>query len=213
LYQTAASFVRAYLTIPKSPLLNREHLTHPVKLATKRKGGLIVVGSFVPKTTEQLTSLLKIPSLHAIELHVNDILNYRNDRLTQIIKEVNANLAQDVTTVVYTSRKLMQTSHAEENLAVGARVSDALVTLINNLAEYPAFLIAKGGVTSSDLATKGLGVKKAMILGQALPGVPVWGLGEESKFPTLPYIIFPGNVGGPTDLKDLVMYLLYNIRT
>lgn len=47
----------------------------------------------------------------------------------------------------------------------------------------PLFLIAKGGITSNDVAVKGLGLKRAMVLGPILPGVPVWECGEESKFP------------------------------
>jgi uncharacterized protein YgbK (DUF1537 family) len=29
-----------------------------------------------------------------------------------------------------------------------------------------------------------------------LPGIPVWQLGEESRFPGMNYVVFPGNVGG-----------------
>jgi uncharacterized protein YgbK (DUF1537 family) len=63
--------------------------------------------------------------------------------------------------------------------------------------------VAKGGITSSDIATKGLGVKRAMVIGQALPGVPVWQLGGESRYPGMSYIIFPGNVGDRDALVQL----------
>ena len=33
------------------------------------------------------------------------------------------------------------------------------------------------------------------MLGQIRPGVPVWRTGPESRFPGIPYVIFPGNVG------------------
>jgi uncharacterized protein YgbK (DUF1537 family) len=57
-------------------------------------------------------------------------------------------------------------------------------------------LIAKGGITSSDLATKALGVKRALVRGQILPGIPLWEVGVESRYPGLVYVVFPGNVGG-----------------
>ena len=38
-------------------------------------------------------------------------------------------------------------------------------------------------------------------MGQILPGVPVWQTGGESKFPGLPFVIFPGNVGTDGDLR------------
>jgi hypothetical protein len=63
---------------------------------------------------------------------------------------------------------------------------------------------AKGGITSSDTATLGLGVRRALVLGQALPGVPVWKLGPEAKFPGLGYVVFPGNVGADSALAELI---------
>ena len=78
---------------------------------------------------------------------------------------------------------------------------------LRRLEVRPRYLIAKGGITSSDLATRGLGVKRALVLGQILPGVPVWELGPETKFPGLPYVVFPGNVGGPEALQDAVQKL------
>ena len=68
----------------------------------------------------------------------------------------------------------------------------------------PGFLIAKGGITSSDVGIKALRVKKALVLGQAAPGIPVWKTGEESLFPGLSYIIFPGNVGNAETLRNIV---------
>ncbi|MBM4092476.1 MAG: hypothetical protein FJ276_24095, partial [Planctomycetes bacterium] len=37
--------------------------------------------------------------------------------------------------------------------------------------------------------------------------VPVWELGPETRFPGLPYVVFPGNVGGPEALQDAVQKL------
>jgi len=92
-------------------------------------------------------------------------------------------------------------------LDIGRRVSDALIAIVQGLAVTPRYLIAKGGITSSDTATHGLGVRRAVVLGQAIPGVPVWQLGAESKYPGLGYVVFPGNVGADTALADLVARL------
>jgi uncharacterized protein YgbK (DUF1537 family) len=45
------------------------------------------------------------------------------------------------------------------------------------------------------------------VLGQILPGVPVWELGPETKCTGLPYVVFPGNVGGPDAFQDAVRKL------
>ena len=76
--------------------------------------------------------------------------------------------------------------------------------LLQRIEARPRFLIAKCGITSSDLATRGLGVKRAMVLGQILPGIPVWELGAETKYPGPPYVVFSDNVGGPLALADLI---------
>ena len=73
--------------------------------------------------------------------------------------------------------------------------------------EYYSERIAKGGITSSDVGTKALAVKRANVLGQIRPGIPVWQTGEESKFPQTPYVIFPGNVGENTTLREAVEVL------
>ncbi len=90
------------------------------------------------------------------------------------------------------------------SLAICRTVSESLVTVVRNVAVRPRFLLAKGGITASDVATRGLGVKRAMVLGQILPGVPVWRLGPESRWEGLTYIVFPGNVGAPYALRDIL---------
>ena len=71
----------------------------------------------------------------------------------------------------------------------------------------PAFIIAKGGITSSDIAVRALGIKKARVMGQIRPSVPVWQTGEESRFPLTPYVIFPGNTGTEKTLREAVEIL------
>ena len=82
-----------------------------------------------------------------------------------------------------------------------------MTAVITGLHRKPRFLIAKGGITSSDVGIKALKVKKALVLGQVQPGIPVWRTGPESKFPGLSYIIFPGNVGDEDTLKKIVEML------
>ena len=205
IYRTAAGFVAA--RIGQSP---HHALLSPAAFSLRNAhGGLTVVGSYVPKTTAQLTALLATPDLSAIELSVAALLENgrREAALGTALTQINAALAAGRDTVVYTSRQLITSPDATASLAIGRRVSDALISLIQNLAVAPRYLIAKGGITSSDTATRGLGVRRAVILGQALPGVPVWQLGPEAKFPGLGYIVFPGNVGNDTALFDLVARL------
>ena len=96
----------------------------------------------------------------------------------------------------------------DKQLKISTEISDALTSVIGKLSVQPAFIIAKGGITSSDVGVKALRVKRAEVLGQVRPGIPVWKTGEESKFPNMPYIIFPGNVGTEDDLRTIVEMLM-----
>lgn len=202
LYRTAASFVAARLGQNANTLWNP-----PVSNAFQ--GGLTVVGSYVPKTTAQLEILLNDPSLSTLELSVDAILSptTRSAELERATHFIEQSLAHGHDTVIYTSRKLHSSDDATSSLAIGNQVSAALVELVKSLTTAPRYLIAKGGITSSDLATQALGVKRAMVLGQIIPGVPVWSLGPETRFPQIPYIVFPGNVGGTDALLHVVKKL------
>ncbi len=205
IYRTAAGFVAA--RIGQSP---QHALLAPAAFSTPTStGGLTVVGSYVPKTSAQLAALLAASAVIPIELDVTALLDdaRRAAVLTTALAHINAALAAGRDTVVYTSRELITSPDAAASLAIGRRVSDALIHLVQHLAVVPRYLIAKGGITSSDTATLGLGVRRALVLGQALPGVPVWQLGAEAKFPGLGYVVFPGNVGSNTALADLVTRL------
>jgi uncharacterized protein YgbK (DUF1537 family) len=108
--------------------------------------------------------------------------------------------------VLYTSRKLVTSPDRVENLEIGKKVSHALIAALQEVKSRPRFIIAKGGITSHDVAQKGLGAARAYVLGQLFPGVPVWRLqtGTQSRFEGVPYVVFPGNVGGPKSLMQAV---------
>ena len=93
------------------------------------------------------------------------------------------------------------------SLEVGALVSRAICSLVRGLREQPAFLVAKGGITSNDVAVHALGVRRADVLGSVRPGVPVWRCGAESRAPGLAYVVFPGNVGAADDLARVACIL------
>ncbi|HEY5865744.1 MAG TPA: four-carbon acid sugar kinase family protein, partial [Candidatus Tectomicrobia bacterium] len=204
LYRTAASFVPICADIVPRALLAAAELAMPAS-----GGGLIIVGSHVPRTSSQLTALQSQPGVVSVEVHVPALLAEALSaaevaRVTQAIEQA---LRQDADVVLFTSRALITGTDASSTLAIGQRVSAGLVAVVQALAMRPRYLLAKGGITSSDIATQGLGVKRALVLGQILPGVPVWQLGPETRYPGLGYIVFPGNVGGPQALAEVVLGL------
>ena len=193
LYRTAAAFVQVMAGVtPKPRFLSREELVSDSVL-----GGLFVVGSYVPKTTAQVAVLMEETQIIPVEIHVeklldNDLSAAEIDRVTSL---VNDWIEQGKDVVIFTSRALVTGTDAKVSLNIGRVVSASLIRIVKGLTHQPRYLVAKGGITSSDVATKGLAVKRAMIIGQVMPGVPVWQLGKDSRYPGMSYIVFPGNVG------------------
>ena len=201
IYRTAADFVRVRAGIAVKPLLAPAELT-----VDTHRGGLLIVGSHVAKSTEQLNHVLGMAGVEAIEIPVSDLLDTatRARVMTTIGTDVAEKLEAGQTVVTYTSRGLLTGATPEASLAISRTISDAICDIVRTLPAPPRFLIAKGGITSHDVATKGLGVKRALVLGQLQPGVPVWEMGAESKFPGMRYVVYPGNVGSPQGLVDAI---------
>lgn len=208
LARTAAGFPKTLAEITEKPLLVREDL-----VKDSEKGGVVLVGSHVKKTTMQLEELKRSEAkMEFIEFDVNTCFekNGLQREAERVTGEAEKCILSGVTAVVYTSRKLLvpDTADKDEILALSVAISDAVTSVVGNLKVQPAFIVAKGGITSSDVGTKALRVKRADVMGQIKKGIPVWMTGEESKFPGMPYIIFPGNVGETETLREIVEELL-----
>ncbi|KZL83569.1 ketose-bisphosphate aldolase class-ii family protein [Colletotrichum incanum] len=210
LYRTGAAFVSSRLAITGIPPLTMEDLGVSVKEGIKQPGGLIVAGSYVPKTTAQLNVLRERrgDQLTVIELDVAGLIESAeaaDNVVTTAAAETASKLAAGEDVLVMTSRKLIKGDDALSSLQIGSKVARALVQLVEKIDVRPRYLIAKGGITSSDAATKGLRMRRARILGQAAPGVPLWRCDEEtSRHRGVPYVVFPGNVGRDSTLADVV---------
>lgn len=200
--RTAASLVAALGGMEQKELLSGKDLV-------TGKGGLVVAGSFVSTTTAQLNHLFEHrPDVIKIELSVTSILEQIDDSLRKdYTRQVESHLSKGKVVVIYTSRELVKDTSEEKNQAIGRKVSEFLIGILKDLSMTPGFLVSKGGITSSDVATKALGVKKAMVRGQIIKGVPVWQTGSESKFPGLHQVIFPGNVGSESSLTEVINLL------
>lgn len=204
LYRTAASFVQVRAGLAPPPLLSGNALKLP-----KGGGGLTVVGSYVPKTTRQLEAALTKTAVYPLEVQVDALLNEaeQSAEIARVLSLANEALASDADVLIFTSRKLVQHRNGRVGLAVGRHISDSLVQIVKHLSVRPRYIIAKGGITSSDIVTKALKVRRAMVLGQIIPGVPVWRLGAESRLPGMAYVVFPGNVGEDGSLMALINQL------
>lgn len=208
LFRTAAAFVKIVGEVSDQPLLDANQICE----SGSKKGGMIIIGSHVQKTTKQLDSLKQaFPDFGYFEFDAESVLDSEQ---VPLIQQRAVNFAQKMidrgrTVVIYTSRRQVEISESdiERQLQESVKISDALTAIPGLLSSRPRYLIAKGGITSSDVATKALRICRAEVLGQLAPGIPVWHTGAESRFPGLCYIIFPGNVGTENTLRDIVKNL------
>lgn len=206
--RTAAAFTKVMGRISDQPLLGRAQLEGDTK-----NGGIVLIGSHVKKTTDQLNCLKELDGqADFMEFQVNTVFeeNGLEKEVERTVKAAEEKILSGRTVVIYTSRQLLAPENMtpEEKLQISVKISNAVTSIIGKLSVKPKFIIAKGGITSSDVGTKALRVKKARVMGQVKKGIPVWMTGEESKFPGMPYIIFPGNVGEVSTLKEIVEELI-----
>jgi uncharacterized protein YgbK (DUF1537 family) len=147
-----------------------------------------------------------------------------------IIDKTSQLLAAGRDVLVMTSRQVVTAGSnytrtgSATDLYINNLAAHTLVHILRQIKIRPRYILSKGGVTSSDAATAGLGMKRARVLGQAALGVPLWWCDKNSDFKSvgeggrepildafgtnlltrLPLIVFPGNVGGVDALSEVV---------
>ena len=210
-------FVRALIgQEPSTPLLDAAPEEADAALtaqlpSARGHGGLVVVGSHVGITAGQFAHLVATePFECSLQIEVgrlSDALD-RAAHLDDLVTRASEALRSG-TVLLFTSRGLVKTADPDTSLAIARAVSDAVSEVVRRVVELvlPAFIVAKGGITSSDVATRGLGVRRAMVVGPMLPGtVSLW-RPADGPAAGIPYVVFPGNVGDETALSRVVRAL------
>lgn len=207
MFRSAAALTKVIGGVSDKNLLAREELIS----GNTNNGGVVIIGSHVKKTTEQFEELKKSDAVEFIEFNVHLVLEPEKFKkeLDRVVETTNQLITDGKNVAVYTRRERLDLGEGkkEEELKLSVKISDAVTSIVKQLEVRPSFIIAKGGITSSDIGTKGLEVQRATVAGQIRPGIPVWTTGSESRFPGISYVIFPGNVGTKTDLREVVEML------
>lgn len=209
LYRTGPSFLaaRAGLATPE-PLADAE-------VAMPGGRGLVVVGSHTALTTTQLRVAEGVLGLTTVELDVGRVLGASPADLDRLISEAATELRARLDSgdaCVSTSRKVSGPA-GMSGLEVARRVSEALVRVVAEVAAEARldWVVAKGGITSNEIARQALGARRATVLGQLFAGqVSVWRL-EGGAEEGLRYVVFPGN-GGEADTLSRAIRRLRGMR-
>ena len=208
LFRSAASLLTALAQLPPQPVAAekmREYVRDDM-------AGAVIVGSHVKKTTQQLNQLLLETGIEGIEVDV-ERLSHRQDSsraqlLGDIINQVEHCHVKNITPVIYTSRTELQFEDQQARLAFGEEVSAFLMDVVRNLPLTTGFLISKGGITSNDVLSDGLALRTSRVVGQILAGCSVVRCPQDHpRYPNMPVVIFPGNVGDDNALATVLQRL------
>jgi uncharacterized protein YgbK (DUF1537 family) len=219
LFRTGPSFVRALSGLGPKPPLRGAQIWGAGQGARPGAGGhgLVVVGSHVGQTSRQVAALRARAATTDIELDVPAVLAGGPDAaggadaattpvVADTARRVIAGLGHsDV--LLYTSREVAAAADAAGSLTIARTVSAALSRIVRDaLAARPAWVIAKGGITSHDVMLHGLGIHRAEVAGQLFPGtISVFRpLDAAPEAVGMPYVVFAGNVGDDGTLAQVV---------
>jgi uncharacterized protein YgbK (DUF1537 family) len=204
LFRSAASLLSALAKLPPQPV-PAEQMHAYVK---NERPGVVVVGSHVKKTTEQLQVLLQQDGIEAIEVDVNRLPEQTDKLLIEVLAQVNRAHSDGKTLVLYTSRLERQFPDQHSRLQFGEQVSDFLMSVVHGLPVTTGFVISKGGITSNDMLSKGLALPASRIVGQILAGCSVVITPPDHRLAQIPVVIFPGNVGDQNGLATVYHCLI-----
>lgn len=109
---------------------------------------------------------------------------------------------------VVTSQRERRPEH--NTLAHGEKVMQALVHAVRELLPDVGCVVTKGGITSADVTTKGIGASSATVLGQVAAGISVWRTTGTDGRERLSVIV-PGNVGSRDTLVDVLAAVGRNV--
>jgi uncharacterized protein YgbK (DUF1537 family) len=204
LHRSGPSFVRALAGLePRAPLTRDEIWPggHP------GGHGVVVVGSHVCLSSSQTAVARARGSFEEIELDVAAVADpARRDAHVAAVGSRVASALGWADVLLFTSRTLSRAEDPDASLGISRAVSAAVVDVVCAArAARPAWVVAKGGITSHDVALRGLEIGRAEVLGQLLPGmVSVFRpIDAPEEVVGVPYVVFAGNVGDENTLADV----------
>ncbi|MEQ4210460.1 four-carbon acid sugar kinase family protein [Actinopolymorpha sp. B9G3] len=216
LHRTAPSFVRALTGLDPQPPLTSAQLrdagrkagpnaTHP----TATSHGLVVVGSHVGLTSRQVAAARGRGGFKEVDLDVTAVIDpTRRDGHVATVTARVVTALQNADVLLATSRTLSRGHDALSSLDIARTVSAAVVDVVRGAraAAAPAWYVAKGGITSHDVAVRALEIRRAEVAGQLFDGmVSVWRpLRAAPEVIEVPYVVFAGNVGDENTLAEVV---------
>lgn len=159
---------------------------------------LLAVGSHTALTTSQLDAVTDLDDVAEIDTErALDDPDTAGRAAADLARPVLASTGF----AVVASARSRRADH--DTLDHGAKVMAALTTAVRALLPDVGLVIAKGGITSSEVARVGVGARRARVLGQLVPGVSLWRTWDHGGRELL-YVVLPGNIGDRSTISDVL---------
>ncbi|MGD0455567.1 MAG: four-carbon acid sugar kinase family protein [Solirubrobacteraceae bacterium] len=162
---------------------------------------LVLCGSHVPRSTRQLETLVLQRPESVVWVRPERLANGRGEQEIAAAAAAAADrLQRGGLAVVATSRAVLD---SDDRLQAGAAIASGLAAILARVREHADVVVSKGGITSAVNLREGLESGLAEVLGPLRDGISLWSVDTPER-KGMPFIVFPGNVGGDDDLADLV---------
>ncbi|NEQ96673.1 MAG: four-carbon acid sugar kinase family protein [Cyanothece sp. SIO2G6] len=194
LFRSAASLLTALAQLPPQAIAPEAMAT----LTRQGKPGVVLVGSYTEKTSRQLKYLLQIANVRGIEVEIDQLVQATDSAplLAQVLTQIDILHHRGQGVVVYTSRQPAICETPVQQIGLSQRITTLLNDIVRGLPETIGFLISKGGNTANTTLSHALDLQAVRLLGQIVPGCCIVRTeADHPRFPLLPVVMFPGNVG------------------
>lgn len=217
LFRSAASLLTSLADLGPQPVAPEDM----ARYVPDRRPGLVLVGSHVPLSTRQLDRLVAARGVESgpnavagtqgrpgdgspptrdrtlvhLELDVGILPDTDGEATRRIASALHETHAAGFDVALSTSRAERTFAGAAERLAFGLEISRVLMTIVRGAPATLGFVLSKGGITSNDVLSAGLGLQTARVAGQIHSGCSVVLTPPEHRHGSIPVVIFPGNVG------------------
>jgi uncharacterized protein YgbK (DUF1537 family) len=162
---------------------------------------LVLCGSHVPRSTQQLQALTRRRPDSVVWVRPERLLDSGGeDEIATAVAAVAERLAGGGLAVVATTRTVLASEH---QLQAGAVIASGLAAILASVREHADVVVSKGGITSAVNLREGLKSALAEVRGPVRDGISLWSVDTPERA-GLPFVVFPGNVGGEEDLAELV---------
>jgi uncharacterized protein YgbK (DUF1537 family) len=162
---------------------------------------LVLCGSHVPRSTSQLEALTGRRPESVVWVGPERLIDAgREGEIAGAVAAAIERLSSGGLAVVATTRAVLESEH---QLQAGAAIASGLAAILAGVREHADVVVSKGGITSAVNLREGLQSALAEVRGPVRDGVSLWSVDTPER-EALPFVVFPGNVGGDEDLADLV---------